>query len=362
MTFGARVTAYTQDGLLPKLADNVLRSNPFIYRTLGNAKPGRGTKIVKPIKYQVSGTAASFSGLDTFTASLTDTKVNAEFDMRGYRIPLAVGGMEVVANAVSETQITDLVRAEIEEKQAEFIDGLGTIAYGLGTGNNSKDPIGLGAIVDDGTDVSTLGGLARSTYTIMNATRTASGGTLTLAKLAALHSAISDGTINSDPTIMYSNPTVWDLYENLLTPTVRENYSLTGYYDIKLTGGVVRPSEGLKGMGGFTALTYRGIPFVKDRKATAQNIFMINEYWLQWYGWDASLFGNGYKSIAPATSQLDSAVYNEMPSKYLGMAWSGWQVPTANGVFGAVASLIILGNLTSWGPSRHGRLTGITSS
>lgn len=357
MTFGARVTAYTQDGLLPKLADNVLRSNPFVYRALGNAKPGKGTKVVKPIKYQTSGTAASFAGLDTFTASLTDTKVNAEYDMRGYRIPLAIGGMEVVANL--SDQVTDLVKAEIEEKQGEFIDGLGTVAYGLGTGNGSKDPLGLGAIVDDATDVSTIGGLARSTYTIMNATRTASGGTLTLAKLATLHSAISDGTMNSDPTIMYSNPTVWDLYESLLTPSVRENYSMTGYYDVKLSGGVVRPAEGLKGMGGFTALTYRGLPYVKDRKATSQNIFMINENWVQWYGWDASRF-EGYKTIAPATSQIDSAVYGEMPSKNMGMAWSGWQLPTAQGVFGAIASLIILGNMTSWGPSRNGRLTGIT--
>jgi len=357
MTFPERVQGLTQDGLLPKVADNVLRSNALVFRLLGNAKNWKGETLKKPIKYQSSGTFTSFSGLDTFTAALTTTTVRMAYNVSAVRIPAAIGGLEAAVNRISETQVTDLVVEELQEKEQELMDGMGSIVYGTGTGNGGKDPLGLGAIVDDGTDVATIGGLARSAYPVLNATRTASGGTLSLAKMATLHSAIEDGTIDSSPTLGLANPTIFDLYESLLTPSVRQDYSMLGYYDLGLTGGAKRPAEGLKGMAGFTALSYRGIPFVKDRKATSQNLFFINEFKLDWYGLDCSVLG--YKSITPASSTIEG-IYGDYPtSKFTGLAWSGWQIPP--GTFGAVADIILAGQMVSWEPRRHGRLTGITS-
>jgi hypothetical protein len=66
-----------------------------------------------------------------------------------------------------------LVKEALEESQQEMMDSLGTIIYGDGTGNSSKDFLGLTAIVDDGTNVATYGTLARSTYTTIKATLTA---------------------------------------------------------------------------------------------------------------------------------------------------------------------------------------------
>src|SRR3990167_670263 len=311
MTFSERVLALTQDYLLPKVVDNVLGSNVLVARLLGNAEPGKGESIKKALKVSSSGTAGSFSGLDTFSAAELDTKQRISFDMRAYRIPVGVSGMEAVANSVSQTQVTDLVKEALEESQQEMCDGLGTVIYGTGTGNSNKNPLGLGAIVDDGTDVSTLGGLSRTTYPVLNATRTASGGTLTLAKLATLYSAISSGTGFSTPTLIVSNETVWDLYETLLTPTVHEQYSMMGYYSVGRTGGAIRQGshEGLSGTQGFVSVTYKGIPWARDEKATAQNVFMLNENWLKWYGWDASnTFG--YSGISLGSSTVEG-LYDE---------------------------------------------------
>ena len=356
MTFSERVLSLTQDYLLPKVVDNVLGSNVLLFRLLGNAKEGKGESIKKAIKYQSSGTGSSFSGLDTFSAALLDTKVRMSFDMRGYRIPVAISGMETVANAVSETQVTGLVKESLEESEQEMADGLGTIIYGDGTGNSNKDPLGLQAVVDDGTTVDTFGGLSRTTYTAIKATRTASDGTLTLAKLATLFSAISSGSALSSPTLIVSNETVWDLYEQLLTPMVRENYSMTGYYEVGKSGGATK-KEGLKGMQGFVALTYKGIPWVRDEKATAQTIYMLNENWLDWYGWDASK-GTDYKKISLG-SQTVEGLYAESPmSNFTGFGWSGFR--TSTNQFGSIADVIILGNLLSFQPRRHGRLTGVT--
>lgn len=357
MVFPERVLALTQDALLPKVVDNVLGSNVMLFRLIGNAKQGKGESIKKAIKYQSSGTAGSFSGLDTFSAAQLDTKVRLSFDMRGYRQPVAISGMEAVANAVPETQVTDLVKEALEESQQEMMDGLGDIIYGNGTGNSNKDPLGIGAVADDGTDVSTYGTLSRTTYSVLNATRTASGGTLTLAKLATLFSNISSGTGKSSPTIIVSNETVWDLYEQLLTPSVRENYTMFGNYSVGRTGGGTRPKEGLVGTQGFVAVTYKGIPWVRDEKCTAQTVFMLNENWLDWYGWDAK--GKfGYNKVSLGSSQIEG-LYSEAPmSQFSGFNWSGFRAPTNQ--FGGIADIILLGNLMSFQPRRHGRLTGVT--
>ena len=363
MIFNDRVTTLTQEVLLPKVVDNVLNSNVLAFRLAGNAKPARSFDVRKSIKYQNSGTATSFAGLDTFSASQLNTKVKLSYDMRAIRQPVAIAGMEAVANgASSDSKVTDLIVENLEETEQELIDFFGGVLYSTGTGNSNKDPIGLGAIVDDGTDVGTIGNLSRTTYPVLNATRTASGGTLTLAKLATLYSAISSGSGMTTPTLMVSNEAIWDFYEQLLTPMVRENYTMMGYYTVGQNSGAVRQGsqEGLKGTQGFVAVTYKGIPWVRDEKATSQNIFMLNENFLQWYGWDASKIADlQYNGLSLGSTQIEG-LYEEQPmAQYAGFNWSGWRVPTNQ--FGIIADVIILGNLTSFQPRRQGRLTGVTA-
>jgi len=357
MTFSDQVQALTQEVLIPKVVDNVLNSNILALRTIGNGLEGKGYDVRKSIKYQNSGTATSFAGLDTFSAAQLSTKVKLVYDMRGARQPVAISGMDAVANASAESQ-TDLVKEALEETQQELIDAIGTMLYGDGTGNSNKDFLGLEAIVDDGTVVSTIGGASRTTYPVLNATRTSSGGTLTLAKLATLFSAISSGSGNASPTLIVSNETVWDLYEQLLTPSVRETYSSLGYYEVGQTGGARRGGfQGLTGMGGFVAVTYKGIPWVRDEKATAQRVYMLNENWIKWYGWDAKGFA-GYNKIAFGSSQIEGEYAEPPMSQFTGFNSSGLKTPTNQ--FGVIADIILLGNLTSWQPRRSGQLTGVT--
>lgn len=356
MTFSDQVMALTQEVLIPKVVDNVLNSNILALRLIGNAKEGKGYDIRKTIKYQNSGAATSFAGLDTFAAAQLNTKVKMIFDMRAARQPVAISGMDAVANKSAESQ-TDLVKEAIEETEMELVDAIGGMLYGDGTGNNNKDFLGLGAIVDDGTSATTIGGLTRSSYgSLLNGTRTSSGGTLTLAKLATLFSAISSGSGNASPTLMVGGETVWDLYEQLLTPMVREQYSMLGYYNVGKSGGTSR-KEGLVGTQGFVALSYKGIPFVRDEKCPAQTIWMINENWLQWYGWDARGFAD-YSKVAFTSSQIEGEYQDAPMSNFTGFNWSGLKTPTNQ--FGVIADLILMGNLTSWQPRRSGRLTSIT--
>lgn len=76
----------------------------------------------------------------------------------------------------------------------------------LGTGNASKDFIGLQAAVDDTTSVATFQGISRSTYANWQATRTAQSGAIALANLRTDYDAATRGS--DEPTLMVTTPAV----------------------------------------------------------------------------------------------------------------------------------------------------------
>lgn len=359
MYFPEQVLATTQNYLLPKVADNVFRSNVIALRFWGNAKPGKGESIKKPIKYAISGYATSFAGLDTFVASQFVTKVRMSYDMRGIRIPIALDGMEAVANQNSQDlQITDLVTETLDEAAMELSDAAGGYFYGTGLGNSQKDPIGIGAIADDGTNVTYIGYLSRSTYPVLKAYLTsATNGAVSFPQMATLYSNISDGSTNSTPTLGVANNATWDFFEQLYSPGIREQYSELGYYNVGAGPISKFPQRGLSGMGGFTALTYRGVPMCRDNKSPGGDFWMLNENWIDWYGWDPrGLFG--YNSVKTGTTTVEG-LYQEYPmSKWSGFGWSGFRAPYDQ--FAGVADIVCLGNLMSWQPRRNAQMQGIT--
>lgn len=354
MTFTDRLTTVTQDEILPQVVDAVLGGNFISFRFLSNAKRWSGETLKKPVKIAKSSLGGSFSGLDTHSTSTVDTRRMLEYDVRGYEMPVAIPGMEKAVNR-TPAQVINLVRVEVESAQDDALDDVGDMLYGDGTGNSSKDFLGLDALVDDGTSVSTFGGLTRSTYDpYLDSTRTASGGTLDLDKLATLTSAVSaGGGMRNRPSVFVSNETVWDLYESLLTPTIRENYNATGLPMVTRTSKAPIRGAELKGAAGYVALTYRGIPWVADEKSTAQTLWALNENYMFWYG----LKDRDLKQINMGGGNIDG-VYSEAPSKNVGFQWTGFMRPINQ--YGEVAHMYLLGNLVNWNAVRFGRLTGIT--
>ena len=355
MTFTERVQSITQDKLLPGVVDIVLNSNILALRLMaGSPKMWSGETLKKPIKFEKSTTGGSFSGLDTFSTSTTDNRERLSFDPRGYYQSVVIPGIEKAVNQ-TDAQVLALVKTELESAQQDMVDSIGTLFYSDGTGNSSKDFLGLGAIVDDGTSVSTYGGLSRTTYTGLQATVTASGGTMTLAKLATLMSnASAAGSSRERPTLIVSSQTIWDLYESLLTPTVRSNYQMNGFPRVGMRyQGMVDARQGAAGQQGFVAVTYRGVPWVADEKATSQIVFMLNENYLDWY----TLKDSDLQSISLGSSTVEG-VYAEVPSKLQPFMWTGFKTPVNQ--YGEVGQIIALGNLISWNPRRHAKLTGVT--
>lgn len=349
VAFGNRVLTTTQDWMMPALVDTVLNSNVLATRILSSAKKWRGERIKVPIKYAKNNTGTSFSGFDTFSIVGQNTRINMEYFPAFYRIGVTLPLDELSVNASSEEKVLDLIDTELKSTAQDMADDIGTLFYGNGTGNGGKDFLGLGALVDDGTNVASIGGLSRSTYTGLASTVTASGGTLTLAKMSTLYNAISSGSVT--PTLGLTTEAIFALYESLLNPQeriVKEVSKMSKKGNSMGKAG----SPGLVGGTGFTGLYFKGVPILADEKCTSGALIMINEDFLDFYAVPvATAQAIKYGSVDIQGNDYEGAMG-------LGFSWSGWKKSLNQAT--VVGDIYLGGQFITTNPKRHGKLTGIT--
>lgn len=334
--YGKRIQTTVQQKYLPYVVDAVLDSNVLFQRIVRGSKKWSGRTLRKGVKLSKNTTGTSFQGFDTFSTSATDNRQYFEWTPRFYQITCALPGDELSV-ADTEDKILDLMSLTLQSDTEDMADDLGTKFYEDGTGNGGKDHDGLEKIVDDGSNAATYGELTRATYDpYLDSTVTASGGTLTLAKVDTLWSNVSSGS--RVPSTFYTTETVYDLYGQLIRPQERITKQ-------------VSKVKGMIGSTGFTGLEYKGKAILADEKATSGVFYALNEDFLDFYALP-------YYTAKPIKykSQIDGNDYNAPVG--LGFSWSDWIIP-ANSA-SVVGHIYFGGQFITTNPKRHGKLTGIT--
>lgn len=347
MVFDEYVQSVTQDKIVPKIIDTVLESNVLAMKFLSNGKPWSGEKLKFPIKYQKNTTSqGAFDGFDTFDTTKVNTREKLEFEPTGYYHSVVLSGMEVDVNA-TQAQVLDLVKVEMESAQQDMVDSIGALFYGAQTGKNF---LGLQDIVDDGSTAATYGGLARATYTGLDATVTASGGTLDLETMGTQYDAAKVGS--HKPDLGITTETVWSLYEQLVQPTVSVNQN--GYRQVT-RNGIAQSTSALAGEVGFDALFFRGMPIVADDQCTSEYLYMLNTDSIDWYG----LKSHKYDEISLGADKIEGGPYEgKAPTSY-GFAWTGLKEPINQ--YAEIGQFMLMGNLIGKNPRLNSVLTGVTS-
>lgn len=333
--YGQRIQTTVNTKYLPFVVDTILNSNVLFQRVVRAAKKWSGRTLRSPIKVSKNTTGTSFRGFDTLSTSATDNRQFLEFTPSFYQITCALPGDELSV-ADTEDKVLDLMKLTIQSDTEDMADDLGTMFYADGTGNGSKDFLGLGALVDDGSSVSTIGGLSRTTFPTLASTVTASSGTLTLAKMDTLWNAVTSGA--QKPTVTMVTETVFALYGQLLRPQER----------IVKNVGLMK---GMKSGTGFAGLDYNGAPVLMDEKCTSGAMIMLNEDYIDFY----ALPAHGAKAIA-YKGQIEGNDYDAPMG--LGFSWSDWIV--GQNAFAYVGHIYLGGQFMTNNPKRHGKLTGIT--
>lgn len=343
--FDNRVDTLTLDYLAPFVVDTVLRENVFALRMFQKTKEFKSSTMDFPIIYSTGVAGTSFLGFDELPTAASDTRVLMVYNPRFYAQNVALPGSDIMANNTVQ-KVLDLAEIEMRQRAQVMANTVGVMFYGTGAGNNNKDFLGLAAVDDDGSTVSSIGNLSRTTYPTLQGTFTQNQTTLTLSIIRTLFNDIADQGV--EPTANIMDRSVWALYERLLQPQERIMKELDS-------------SPNFKGFTGFTKLEWAGMPVIADRQSQAAGYsgywWMINENYLDWYALPAATKQFGGQPVKVASRYIEGNSYQAVDS--LGFSWTGW-IKSYN-QFAYNSFIVLGGNLITTDPRRHGKISGLTT-
>ena len=330
---GNFVTTTTRERFFPKVVDNIFTGNRLWERLRPTARPwSGGHQMVLSTTVVDRATAVSFSGFDSLDASQSDVRQRFTIDPVEYANQVVFSGIQMATNKGPEAFVNAMA-AEFEDVGRNLGEKLGADTYLDGTGNNAKNITGLGAAIDDGTDVVTYQGLSRTTFSTLNATRNAQSGALGFDDLAVDYDAAQRG--NDSPTAIFTTPAVFSIMERLVTPTSLH----INYQESLPTGSPTGAGQGITLRHGANHFFYRGVPVFSDETCPSGNIWTLNERHLTLY-------------------QLEKSPESVVASKE-GFGWSGWKKSQNQDAI--VGWLYWTGQLVSDSPRTMARRTGVTS-
>lgn len=358
----ARVTGTSTRKLYTKVVDQVANSPTVASRFISQGQPFEGPSM--DITYDVLRDQQGqwFTGLETLNSSAAATTATGSYTHTAFTQPIVSIMLESFAN-VGSLGIINLDVFKYEKAAEEALITLGSAWYGTGAANQV---LGFTAIIDDGTNVGTIGELSRSTYPVLDSTLVAyASGKLSLITMATQYDdAIASGLAEETPNVGYTTKSIWSLYEQLLTPNVRAMYEEVGYDRVRLRGRYgERNNAELRNAAGFNALSYRDMHLIRDDYATAQVLWMVNETYINWHG--RTEVPEEYRDVLEKVDlgtlealEGTGAQALEVPSEFMG--WYYQKPLTIPEQAGRLARLYVIGQNIPKSFRRHSKGTGIT--
>jgi hypothetical protein len=359
----ARVDNLGNPKLYTKVVDQVLLSPTVMTRSMFGAKAFEGKVMDIDLDVVADTQGQWVTGLEELNMSAVSTTVRTSFAHAAFTQPQVSIMLEAFANTGS-LGVINLDTFKYEKAAAQVVQAIGSAAYGQATGNQI---LGLEAIIDNGTNNATIGGISRSTYPQLNAyLATVTSNKLTLALLDTMHDNIrAAGLTNEKPNVAYTTKSIWSLYGQLLQPFVRQSYREVGYDKLTNSDKFGQRSNALlRASAGFDGLTYRTLTMIDDDFATSGKIYMANEEYLNWYG--RSEVPDEYRDTIEHVSFGDDSTYegtgalaaSAMPSTNHGFFYQApQQMPTQGGKY---ARFWTIGNYMASSYRRHGVNLGTT--
>lgn len=338
---GVNITTTTNQFLAPFWVDQVLRDNYFFGKIMQKTKKWDGSQMLFPIKYQKGVASVAFNGYDLLPITQQPTSVNMTFYPTFVATNVSLAGTDLSTNS-TPMQTLKLLSVEMESRKQDAADDIGNFLQGDGSSFGGKAPNGLANTIDDGTNAASYGGLSRATYSGLNSTVTASGGTISLVKVRTLWNNISDGPVI--PDFIVTDYTTWGYFEQLQTPYQRNNM------DFSASDRTVAQTSG------YTDQRWDGMIISRDKKITTGYFYMMNlNDTLDWYAlkwWEG-------ERVSPKAKDIKGNVYEDnIYSPGDAFTWTGmiraYNQGTVNGF------MILGGQLICKAPFRNGVLTGIT--
>jgi hypothetical protein len=352
LIFNTAVTTTTREFILKEVFDQVTTGTPGLMTFLQKPKEWTtGVSYKFAIKYQDTTNGGNMGIADKLDTDRQNVRVQANFYLKAANKPVVVAIAETTAN-MGDEQIVTLLETEFDSQGQSLMTLMAQNLYtGNGTGNDWDS---LANAASDSTFYATYGGLSRTTYTKWQGYYLASAGALTLAKLATAFDAVTIGV--DAPDLNLTTKAIWSTYESLLTPTVRANFSTSGYPRMNAWGGVPA-TQGLGAQQGFVYLAFRGTPIAKDEQVPSGNYYLVNTKGFGFVGFnydDENIMRANFKQTSDAGP---SGVPGNVKSTY-GFQFRKMMSPVDQ--LTRVGYLIYAGNYIATECRLQGSMTGVS--
>lgn len=330
----------TQNWLSPKLVEGALKGNTGLSYFLVRGKAGswNGNQVEIPFKFQENPNGGSFSGMQLLSTGEANNQIMLTFNPKFVEQPTVLAKTDLSVNN-TKMGVANLMKRQVASDTADLAQKLGRMFYGDGTGNSGLDILGLGAIVDDGASVATIGGQSRATYPALQSDVTAAtNGILDLATMYAADDAATEA--NETPDLVLTTKAIFSMYNRLLDPKERYMVDVTGPERLFLKTGAKR-------------LAFRTAQVVADSLCPTGLMFFLNSesfefLTLPYYGGKAVNFAADEMEGLPSPDVVDS----------LGFYSTDW-IPGQNQE-GLVMRTVLSGNFAVKNPRYNAKITGIT--
>lgn len=251
------VSAIVDRYVMPQIIDGVYNSNPLIHRFYKANKINRqgGTQIEVPVLYKRGSSGGWYRGYDKLALAPQDSIKNFAFGWAQAYETVTIDGLTLIITD-SDQAIANHITMQVEVAKMEMMERLAEGMFGQGPDGDGDDKsmVGLGAIIDDGTDVTQYGGRARSGLPYACASLDAATSTLTTLAMRKRVGAVTKGAYTT--TLIAARQEQYDRYWALLQAGVTMNREIAG----SNSGG----RDEMLGAAGFHNLMFDGIPFVVD--------------------------------------------------------------------------------------------------
>jgi len=354
MKFSAAVTTVTRTMILKKVYDTVTLGTPGLMTFMRTAKEwSTGTAYEPVIQYQDTTNGGNTGIADQLDSDRENTRASMSFDVKMAYKPVVIADIEAQLNSGDE-RIVSLLDIEFDTQAKSLLNLMAQNLY-VGTGSGDSWDSLAGA-ASDSTLYATYGSLSRSTYSSINGYYLASAGALDLTKMATGFDEVSIGM--EEPSVMLTTKSIWSSYEALLTPTLRASFQTFAAPNYDQYGMMMDSKNNSFGTQGFRAITYRGVPVVKDEQIPSGKLIFVNQSAFGMKG--VNITGKGYETL-----NFKGVTSNSTPKGVPG------NVPSAKGFnfrvlkspvdqLSQVGYLLFAGNFCSENPRLLGTMAGVS--
>lgn len=249
--------------------DQIFLATPFSKRlkSMNRIKfDGSGGRYLEvPLSYAKNETITSLGKGDTI--SLNDTKflTVAQYEWKYFAGNITRYFTDDAQNK-GQQSIINLANAKIDNLRDSLADQLEIYMFGDGTGNSSKDPAGIRAYVHtDPTVSTTVGNINQSTnswWRNKTAASTGAASVYLLSDMRTLFNNCSTGQNSNEPTLIVTDQTSYELYEDEVVEFKQIVNSMSG-----------DPT--------MTSVTFRGRPIIwSGQMSPSGAMYFLNENYL----------------------------------------------------------------------------------